>query len=438
MSFINNLKSARSHIVFILGLATAVIIIYKLEAPKSEFPGVSRMEIKFSNTYPLAGKSALTDQEYKWAVIAWQYFKNNFQEKTGLVNSAEGYPSTTMWDTGSYLLAIISAYKLGVIDKNEFNFRITRALESLAEMPLFENQLPNKAYHTVTLDLVNYQNVKTERGIGWSAIDIGRLAVPFNILAWNHPEHVPLIKAIMSRWDFSKMIKDRTLYGARINKFNQTEYVQEGRLGYEQYSAKAFSILGFDVFNAADYTFHLKFEELDTLMIAVDSRDPKIYHAQNFVVSESYILDGLEYGFDDVSREFAYRIYLAQKERFKKTGIVTAVSEDNLDRAPYFVYNTVYSDGKFWNCITEDGKDASQFRSLSTKAAVGWSVLFNDDYRDKLIQKFSALNDEGKGWYSGLYENSGKKNASLTCNTNAIILEALCYKVYGNLLKIGK
>jgi hypothetical protein len=64
------------------------------------------------------------------------------------------------------------------------------------------------------------------------------------------------------------------------------------------------------------------------------------------VVSEPYVLDGIEFGWDDTSRDFAYRVYQAQYNRYVRTGIPTAVSEDNLDQAPYFVYNSILFEGE--------------------------------------------------------------------------------------------
>ena len=37
------------------------------------------------------------------ARTAWKYFENNYQPDTGLVNAVNDYPSTTMWDTASYM-----------------------------------------------------------------------------------------------------------------------------------------------------------------------------------------------------------------------------------------------------------------------------------------------------------------------------------------------
>ena len=70
----------------------------------------------------------LTTQEMGMARIAWQYFEKNYQQNTGLVNAANEFPSTTMWDVGSYLGALVSAHELGVIDKATFDTRLSKLL----------------------------------------------------------------------------------------------------------------------------------------------------------------------------------------------------------------------------------------------------------------------------------------------------------------------
>jgi hypothetical protein len=44
-------------------------------------------------------------------------------------------------------------------------------------------------------------------------------------------------------------------------------------------------------------------------------------------------------------KEYAANVLEVQKRRFDATGQLTSVSEDNIDQAPYFLYNTVYSNG---------------------------------------------------------------------------------------------
>ncbi len=106
------------------------------------------------------------------------------------------------------------------------------------------------------------------------------------------------------------------------------------------------ALMGRDVFNSMKYIDFLDMADIYGVEIPTDKRDLSKFHAHNYVVSESYILDGIEFGADSVSKVFAHRVFQAQEPRYEDTaGIVTAVSEDNVDEAPYFVYNTVFSDG---------------------------------------------------------------------------------------------
>ena len=66
----------------------------------------------------------------------------------GLVNSTDGYPSATIWDEASALLATFSAYRLGILPRARYDALISQALSSLARLPLYEGVLPNKAYNT--------------------------------------------------------------------------------------------------------------------------------------------------------------------------------------------------------------------------------------------------------------------------------------------------
>jgi len=450
MTFRDGLRAARSRIIIILGLLASIGIIVALEAVKlpngmgssasnGSLPQASAPQFTVERTAAnqvMAAPSELSKEELEFARIAWQYFEKNYQAKTGLVNSVDGYPASTMWDTGSYLMGVISAYKLGIISKSVFTERMKSALNALATLPLFENELPNKSYNTLTKEMANYDNSPTPRGIGWSAIDIGRLFVPVNIIIWNYPEFAADVRLVVERLRFRNVVRDGTLYGAVVDDSNRTKYPQEGRLGYEEYAAKSYTLMGADVSVALRQDDYLHYETIDGIQVPTDSRSPDRYKAFNYVVSEPYILDGLEFGFDNISREFAYRVYAAQEKHFQQTQVLTAVSEDNIDAPPYFVYNTVYTAGKAWNCITDKGEDVSRFRSVSTKAVFGWHALYRTDYTQRLFDKIKMLYDPQKGWYSGLYEQTGQPNKAITCNTNAIVLEALAYRRFGAHLRL--
>lgn len=436
MRFKDGVLKARSQVVFLIGLMSALGLIVLLEHWEVEGVVVRRPAVEKTAEIAVAHPRALTEQEREWALIAWRYFQNNTNEQTGLINSVDHYSASTLWDTASSLMGIIAAYRLEIITQGEFDGRVTKILQSLAKMPLFENQLPNKSYNTESLAMVDYGNKPVERGIGWSAIDIARFLIPMNILAWNYPHHAEAVRAVVKRWDWNKMLRNGYLYGAFVDKNGETVHVQEGRLGYEEYAAKALSLLGMDTLSALEQKDFLKYIRINNIQVPVDSREPEQYGAHNYVVSEPYILDGMEFGWDDTSREFAFRVYAAQQERFAKTGMLTAVSEDNIDQAPYFVYNTVYTSGKAWNCITDEGKNADAFRSVSTKAVFGWHVLYGTPYTNKLIDRIRPLHDPERGWYSGLYEKSQRPNKAITANTNAIVLESLAYKRFGKLVQM--
>jgi len=121
----------------------------------------------------------------------------------------------------------------------------------------------------------------------------------------------------------------------------------------------------------------------------------------------------------------------------EKTGVLTAVSEDNIDQAPSFVYNTVFADGKAWNATTESGEDASAFRTVSTKAVIGFHALYDDDYTSKLVEHIANNFDVERGWYSGIYEATGEPNMAITANTNGIILEALHFIQFGPMMALS-
>ncbi len=454
----SNLVKARSSLIFILALLTAFSAVWLIEKKSSAalnaMPSPTlltaatsyqahaaqqtqalqpvKLEISADMAAPVAPR-ALTEQEAQWARIAWRYFKNNTDGKTGLVNSVDGYPATTMWDTASSLMALVSARQLEIITQKEFDASQRKMLASLGSMPLFDQALPNKSYSTATLAMVDYDNQLSPAGIGWSAIDVGRLLVPLTIIAWNHPQHAQAVRKLIARWDTARLTRNGQLFGSHIEQ-GKVVLVQEGRLGYEQYAAKTFSLMGIDTAQAADYRSHLQHVEVFGIQVPYDRRDAASLGAHNYVLSEPYVLDGLEFGWDRFSRELSWRIYRAQEERFRRTGVLTAVSEDHVDKPPYFVYNTVFTNGKSWNTLTEKGEDASALRSLSVKAAFGWHALYRTEYTEQLIKAVAPLHDPAKGWYAGLYEEGNKPNTSVNANTNAVVLESLAYIAHGKLL----
>ncbi len=436
MTVREGLTRARSHIIFLIGLIAAFGLIIFLETVEIEAAAVRASADEVVSATPDAltplGGGRFTPVDRLHAEIAWQYFSTNTQPETGLVNSVTQFPSTTMWDQASYLLALIAAHRLDVITTAEFDSRVTQALQSLAALPLVDDKLPNKAYDTRTLQMTDYANRPSELGIGWSALDIARITVPLNVLVWSYPEYVPLVRDVVKNWDFDAMLQGGRMMGTRRDpEDGPLEYVQEGRIGYEEYGARAMGLLGYDVNEAARIDDFSSLHVVEGVEIVADRRTFRTHGAHNYVLSEPYVLTGLEFGLTDVAAELSYRVYAAQEARYEATGVLTAVSEDHVDEAPYFVYNTVFSNGKSWNAITEEGEDASEHRTLSIKASFGWNALYGTPYTEKLVSFVSDLHDPTAGWYSGWYEEMERANRVLAANANGIVLEALHYKAFG-------
>ena len=384
-------------------------------------------------------QGALTERELAMARTAWKYFENNTQP-SGLVNAVDNYPSATMWDTASYVGAIVAARELGLIGAQAADERFAKLFATLGQLALFRGELPNKVYNTKTLEKSDYANKPGE--IGFSALDLGRLLIWLAIVKERYPQHAAAIDRFVARWKFEHVVdKTGMLFGAILDKDRKVQYVQEGRLGYEEYSAKGFQLWGQST-ELASKPEPYALVPVYCVDVPYDARDPRKYSQHNYVVSESYVLSGVEFGWDPGRpdgmrwmRDFADRVYQAQENRWRATGILTARSEHQLEAEPYFVYDTVFTDGYAWNTITEDGKYVPQFAAVSLKAALGMWALWKSDYTDRLFDAIATQSDPARGFHEALLENGKGPIRAFTANNNGIMLATLLYKVQGPLLR---
>jgi uncharacterized protein DUF3131 len=382
--------------------------------------------------------AALSPADLEAARTAWKYFERNYQPATGLVNSVEAYPSTTQWDLGSTIFATLAARELGLLDAAAFASRTTAMLRTLATQPLFDGALPNKAYDARTGAMTDYANHPAPRGIGASAIDLGRLASALEALARLHPEHRAEVARALRRWDGCRLVAGGELRGAQVDAAGAVVRVQEGRLGYEQYAAHGLERLGLDASQARRYDRFTADAVVFGVPVPHDTRDRRRFGAVDALVTDPWVLDAFESGLSPEAERLARRVLDVQRRRWQVTGVVTAASEDHVDRDPWFVYDAIWADGTPWRTVTSSGDAAPAFRGLSTKAAFALATLFPDEpYAGILRDAIAKARDPARGWNAGVYEG-GRTNLSMNANTNGVILEALLFKALGPLLRAGR
>ena len=371
-------------------------------------------------------------QDQTAARRAWTYFENNWNPSTGMVNAVDGLPWSTWWDQGSTILGLHAAHQLGILPASDFKDKLDQLLKTLETLPLPPTNLPNKAYSTDTAEMRTLSNRADRRGSsGWSTLDLARYLVALHVLKIHYPDFGDRIDAIASRYDLAKLTKEGWLWGSGAGR-NGLQYWQEGRLGYEQYAAYGLKLWGIEAENALYHPPTHKVT-VDGIELTVDQRDFSSSGASNHLTNDPYLLWGIELGWPDTELTQVENLLQVQANRYTRTGILTAVNEDSLDRKPYFLYYSAYADGQPWSILTVRGQNHPELRFLSTKAAFAWSSLFPDSsYSQTLRQSVQNLADPQRGYLSGRYENPDLgPNQAINVNTNAIILESLLYQTQG-------
>lgn len=363
------------------------------------------------------------------ARTAWAYVIGQYQPRTGLVNSVAQYPFATIWDVGSMLAAFHSAHELGIIDGEELDRKMERALRTLAELPLFDRGAFNKNYE-IARGLPAGRNDREPQpgrdGYGWSSTDLGRLLVWLRIVATSHPQHAAAAEAVVARLDLDRLVHDDYLWGAERTSRGRVRTYQEGRIGYEQYAAAGFALWGRYADRALSMEQHARPVEVMGVPLFTDER------GGDHLTSEPFVLMGLELGWwSPVWSELARQVLAAQEARFRETGRLTMVSEDALPVAPhYFYYYTLHSDGNDFavNALTSR-RPLDSPRWVSTKAAFGWHALHPGPYTWRVVGEIAPrAGDPRLGWSSGVFERSLEPTGSQNINTAAVVLEAALYR----------
>ena len=433
MTFLRGLLAARAHLAFLVGLAAAFLTVRAVDrstAPRLARERAGAAEAVQAEALPVRARAQTLDaRELAMARAAWAYVRRNTRPETGLATSVQGWPTATLWDLGSQLMAILAAEDLGLASRREASTRLGRAIDSLARLPLCDGRLPSKVYDVRTLAMVRFDGAPAPDGLGWSVLDLARLLTPLSLVAWRHPELAARARAAVARWRLDALAEGGELRGATRGRDGTLASYQEGRLGYEQLAAKELLGWGLPVAPLLDWS-HATWTEVDGEAVPQDDRRPADHGGTRApLLSEPWVLDALENGFDAATLPVARALLSAQARRFEETGRLTAASEDHLDRPPWFSYSAVVDGDDRWAARAPDGAPAPF--TFSTKAAVAWGVLFAGPYPDALLAAAAALVVPGEGLLAGRYDVDGAPNRVLSLNTNAVVLEALAYRVRG-------
>ena len=361
------------------------------------------------------------------ARAAWALIDRAYYPATGLASAQPNWAYPTTWDAASALAAYFSARGLGLISDEEYKQRATRALTTFKNARLYNGIAYGRNYDAKTGELVGPDQKPHPNGTGYSAIDVGRLLVVLKIIATHDADLAPAAEAVARRVDAGRALRGGYMMGEELSKkTGKPNNYQEGRIGYEQYSATGFTLWGMPAANAVNARNNAIKATVLGIPITGDRR------GLDRITSEPFILHGLELGFDQQMRELAWQTLSAQAARYSSTGQMTMASEDAINRAPYyFYYYCVYCTKKpFVINVHSPGIDLSDPRWISTKAAFAWHALMPSKYTWlalDAVQPALASN----GWATGVFEATKKSTETYSLNTAAVILEAALYRKTG-------
>lgn len=358
------------------------------------------------------------------ARTAYAYVQANYNESTGWINSVGGYGYATVWDIGSGLMALYCADQLDLLDGDVYDRRMRRALQTLIEARLFDDAAYNKTYSTSTGRIAGrpgQEETTAETGYGWSVLDMGRLLMALRVIDQNQPQYRDLMQQIVGRLKFDRMIIDGYLRGEDLDSRGRRRRYQEGRIGYEQYAALAFAAWGYPAANALNVRQNARPVTVLGIPLLGDTRP------DDHLTSDPFLMMGLEQGWTPEIRQLAWRVLAAQEARWRQTGTITIVNEDALSGPPYFLYYSVFSDGREFVVEPPAGApDGPTPRTVSTKGAFGWHALLPSEYTWNAVQRVEGARQDG-GWGAGVFEESGRVSGAPNINTVAMVLEAALY-----------
>ena len=362
------------------------------------------------------------------AKLAWSYIEQFTDPETGLVpatawiedDKVHAYPFSTMWDTGSLILGILSAHSIGLLTDAQFSERIDAVLRGLGTGVYNGLKLPKGLTST---------DGKASGDDNYNASDTARLLVSLYLLE-NYAKKDFGIAGILGGWELGKTIQDGiplTASGGRL--------VSSYRSNYAGYIARAFSLWGYPVI--LPYSVPRNGSEFDVGVHV-------LHDVAEFgpIGTEPHLLEAVELGASELARAASEALFAAQVEEYLSTGKLVCVSEGPINREPWFVYQG-FQIGDVeapWTYETLDPSPRFQTKGftraidmLNSKAAFLWNVYRPNEYTDMLISHVrEKAKNSSLGFSPGVFSVTGRTDQAYSdINTNGVILQAIAYRLNG-------
>lgn len=370
-----------------------------------------------------AGREELLED----ARVAWRYFENFTDPKTGLcpatVDFAPGgrhHEAVTMWDVGSHINGLLAAMQIGLISQEAFTAAIRKILPNIAGRTSQGRHLPQGWIRT---DRRKWGNKN------FDGSDAGRLLAALDNLR-RHSDFGDQLEELVASWDLQKVIINGEIHSVANGEL-KTSYVSHSA----HYSALAFRRWGVSAKSPYEVFANLSAADGQMALLEAAARIGPIG-------AEPLLLEAMELG---MSRESAYLadvLFAAQLEDFRETGRLICVSEGPVDKAPWFLYQGLQLDAqeRTWAFDTvgqEPEYRTPEFRKenlvVSSKAAFLWSAYQPHDYSEKLVRFARSVAKTKNGFASSIYLKTGRPTEAYSdLNTNGVILQAIAHRLAGS------
>jgi len=355
-------------------------------------------QLNVFQTAPTSSQQLLTQPPYAssdwmdWGKTAWTYFLPGIgvNSASGLHMSNLDFPCFTDWDLGGYIMSIIAASRLGLIQMPGtwgFNYRIQAVLIFLLKRPVLQTPYPNTPYQFYSsINSTGYQRCTLLPPSYTNAADEGRLL-----------DALHLVETYARNPTFNN---DATIIIARsaamYNNFGNTCCNVADYYPYlmgEGYRAFGYNVSVFSAINSYTGPFYsLNGQSLPEINTVAEPFNLEILTGQP---SPRFL-------------DFAKRVYMAQQAQWNETGLLTAWTEGAYAPQPAYIYEWILVNlNGVWRSWQLTGTNYAQEGATGgppadspvlafTKTAFSYLAIYGESaYTDALVGAVSKLGVTG-------------------------------------------